>query len=274
MPDILTDFSKASMAHAVEANLFSFYHHLTAWPRIEVHDDGCCRWTISDLKFPLFNSVMRAVVDDEAADRMIEDRMDACRRRGVPMLWWTGPSTRPGDLGDRLLRIGFFLEPAYGMAADLGHGTSGVVRTVPIALDRVRDRPALRQWSRVLCDAFGAPQSFGAAFAEMAEGIGLEDASPFRHYLASVDGDPVATCSLYLGAGVAGIYDVSTLPDWRRRGIGAAITRFAMADARDQGYRMAILHASNLGIGMYRSLGFEELCDIGQYVWVPEGVTR
>ena len=32
--------------------------------------------------------------------------------------------------------------------------------------------------------------------------------------------------------------------------------------------------ASNLGVGMYRSLGFEELCDIGQYVWVPEGFSR
>jgi ribosomal protein S18 acetylase RimI-like enzyme len=108
----------------------------------------------------------------------------------------------------------------------------------------------------------------------MAERIGLGDASPFRHYLASIGGDPVATCSLFLGAGVAGVYDVSTLPERRRRGIGAAITHFAMADARANGYRMAILHASSLGLGMYRSLGFEELCDIGQYVWVPEGFSR
>jgi GNAT superfamily N-acetyltransferase len=276
MADVLVDFSKASMAHAVEANLFSFFHHLAIWPRVEVHDDDECRWTISDLKYPLFNSVMRASVDDEGADRLIAARMDACRLRGVPMLWWTGPSTAPSDLGDRLLRIGFFLEPAYGMAADLHAAGDATSETTVggLAIERVRDHAALREWSRVLCDAFGAPPSFGDAFAAMADGIGLDDSSAFRHYLALLGGVPVATSSLFLGAGVAGIYDVSTLPERRRRGIGAAITRFAMSDARDAGYRMAILHASNLGVGMYRSLGFEELCDIGQYVWVPEGFSR
>jgi len=260
------------MAHAVEANLFAFFQHLSSWPRVEVHDDTECCWTISDLKYPLFNSVMRARVDDRRIDAVIETRMHACRERGVPMLWWTGPSTTPIALGDQLLRIGFFLEPAFGMAADL-HAIPDAPAS-GLKIEPVRDHATLKRWSRVLCDAFGAPQSFGDAFAEMAEQIGLQDASPFRHYLATLDGEAVATCSLFLGAGVAGIYDVSTIPERRRRGIGAAITRFAMDDARAAGYRMAILHASNLGRGMYRSLGFEELCDIGQYVWVPEGFTR
>jgi hypothetical protein len=47
MPDILTDFSKASAADAVEANLFAFFKHLSDWPRVEVRDDGdCCVTTI------------------------------------------------------------------------------------------------------------------------------------------------------------------------------------------------------------------------------------
>jgi len=138
------------------------------------------------------------------------------------------------------------------------------------AIEGVRDRATLSTWSRVLCEGFGAPLAFGEAFSEMAEAIGLDADSPFRHYLARIGGGPVATCSLFLGAGIAGIYDVSTIPDRRREGIGAAITRHAMDDARAAGYRMAILHASQLGVGMYRSLGFETLCDIGQHVWAPE----
>jgi GNAT superfamily N-acetyltransferase len=143
-----------------------------------------------------------------------------------------------------------------------------------VAIDRVGDRATLDIWSQVLCDGFGAPRSFGEAFSEMAEAIGLDGDSPFRHYLARIDGRPVGTCSLFLGAGVGGIYDVSTLPGHRRAGIGAAITRRAMRDARDGGYRMAILHASQQGLGMYRSLGFETICDIGQHVWAPENLTR
>jgi len=279
MPDILTDLSMASAATAVEANLFSFFKHLSNWPHVEVHDDDECCWTISALPYPLFNSVMRARVDDRRLDGLIEARMQSCRDRRVPMLWWTGPSTTPRDLGDRLGACGFLIEPAFGMTAQLDtdrliNSVSGSDPAMRIAIERVSDRATLDTWSRVLCEGFGAPLAFGHAFAEMAEAIGLDGDSPFRHYLAAINGDPVATCSLFFGGGVAGIYDVSTLPDRRRSGIGAAITRHAMHEAREAGYRVAILHASHLGLGVYRSLGFEMICDIGQHVWVPESLQR
>jgi len=43
---------------------------------------------------------------------------------------------------------------------------------------------------------------------------------------------------------------------------------------RALGYRMAILHSSALGAGMYRGLGFRDVCAIGQHVWAPENFTR
>ena len=130
----------------------------------------------------------------------------------------------------------------------------------------------LATWSRILCESFGAPQPFGEAFSELAATIGLGEGSPFRHFLARVNGEPAATCSLFLGAGVAGIYDVSTVPVHRQRGLGRSITQAAMREARARGYRMAILHSSELGAGAYRGLGFHEVCPIGQYVWVPAGL--
>ena len=260
---------------AIEANLFAFFQQLDAWPRVAVHDDGDCIFTISDLPFPLFNSVMRARVDDRRAGGMIEARVRSCRDRRVPMLWWTGPSTAPADLGDRLDRAGFLIEPAFGMTATLdADSCSGSGLEPGVAIERVRDRAALATWSRVLCEGFGAPPAFGDAFADMANALGLGSDAPFRHYLARAGAQPVATCSLFFGAGVAGIYDVSTLVSHRRRGIGAAMTRHAMHEARASGYRIAILHASQLGLPTYRSLGFETICDIGQYVWVPDHPAR
>lgn len=262
----------ASAATAVEANLFAFFQHLAGWPRVELHADADCCWTLSDLPFPLFNSVLRARVPDDRADEAIAARIAACTRRNVPMLWWTGPSTRPADLGARLDRHGFLLEPAFGMAADLDSRAAGLAPDPAISIARVEDAATLATWTGVLCDAFGAPQAFGDAFAELALAIGLGPRSPFRHYLARLDGQPVATCSLFLGAGVAGIYDVSTLPERRRRGIGRRVTAAALDEARAEGCRVAILHSSALGAGMYRALGFTDVCPIGQHVWVPEGL--
>jgi len=273
MADILADFTPASMALAIEANLFAFFHHLANWPRVELHDAADCCWTFSDLPFPLFNSVLRARLDPEDADALIEARIRACETRRVPMLWWTGPSSEPVDLSERLQRHGFFLEPAHGMAADLERPATEVWPDRSVTIESVRDRETLETWSRVLCLAFGAPLPFGDAFAELALAIGLGDGSPFRHFLARVNGQAVATCSLFLGAGVAGIYDVATLPDRRKRGLGGRVTRTAMHAARASGYRMAILHSSALGAGMYRMLGFRDVCPIGQHVWTPGPAT-
>ena len=266
----------ASAAVAVEANLFAFFQHLAGWPRVEFHEDQECCWVLSDIPFPLFNSVMRTRLSLDRIDALIDARVAACLSRRVPMLWWTGPSTTPVDLGARLERHGFVLEAAYGMAADLHRALE---RDVPLpdetmSVGPVEDAVSLANWSRVLCDSFSVPRAFGDAFAELATTIGLGAHSPFRHFLGSANGEPAATCSLYLGAGVAGIYDVATLPALRKRGLGRLVTLAAMQEARARGYRMAILHSSALGAGMYRGLGFADVCPIGQHVWVPPGFTR
>ena len=126
----------------------------------------------------------------------------------------------------------------------------------------------------MLCDAFGAPPPFGDAFAELALAIGLGDESTFHHFVACSQGEAVATSSLFLGGRAAGIYDVATVPDKRRLGIARAITQAAMQQARALGARTAILHSSPLGAGVYRSLGFRDVCDIGQYVWAPNSSQR
>jgi GNAT superfamily N-acetyltransferase len=263
------DFSMASTVHAVEANLFAFFEHVKHWSRVEWHDDAEYCWTISDLPFPLFNSVLGARMGSDRLDAAIDERIAACRRRGVPMLWWTGPSSEPRELGQHLIERGFFREPAYGMALDLAAAPAAVLPRSSAQISEVADRASLDAWTRVLCTAFGAPQPFGDAFAELAWMIGVGETSPFRHFLASVDGEPAATCSLFFGAGVAGIYDVSTTKARRRRGLGRLITQVALDEARAAGCRTAILHASSLGFGVYQSLGFQEICPIGQYIWAP-----
>jgi ribosomal protein S18 acetylase RimI-like enzyme len=44
--------------------------------------------------------------------------------------------------------------------------------------------------------------------------------SQYRTYLALLDGKPVGTSQLFLSEGVAGIYNVTVLPEARHQGIG------------------------------------------------------
>jgi GNAT superfamily N-acetyltransferase len=95
------------------------------------------------------------------------------------------------------------------------------------------------------------------------------DAPGLRAYLASVDGEPVAT-----GLGVAvedgvGVFNVATVPGHRRRGYGAAVTAAAIRGGVADGARWAWLQSTPVGYGVYERLGFRTVdrwpC------WVSEG---
>ena len=112
---------------------------------------------------------------------------------------------------------------------------------------------------------FGEGEKEAAWVADIYRHEGFED--PWRHYLAYLDDEPVATTTIYLGAGVAGVYFVMTIPEARRRGIGAAITLAGLQEARDSGYRTGVLGSSAAGRSVYAGLGFREYCTIDLYEW-------
>ena len=67
-----------------------------------------------------------------------------------------------------------------------------------------------------------------------------------------------------------GIYVVATIPEARRQGIGTALTLAPLREARAMGYRIGILHASQMGLRVYRRLGFQEYCKMSCYEWAGE----
>ena len=58
---------------------------------------------------------------------------------------------------------------------------------------------------------------------------------------------PGGCASVFLAAGVAGLYFVCTVPDARRRGIGAAISREALAGTLELGFDVGVLGSSPMG---------------------------
>jgi ribosomal protein S18 acetylase RimI-like enzyme len=82
-----------------------------------------------------------------------------------------------------------------------------------------------------------------------------------------MDGDPLNT---HLGGGVTGIYNVATLPQARQQGIGTALTVAPLLEARAQGYRVATLQSTPIGLNLYLRLGFREYCSFNAYFWQGE----
>ncbi len=272
MPIFQDDFSSSALETAMEDNLFAFFENLKHWPRLEVHNDNEILWTISDIDFPMFNSILRARIKKGHVNEIIEQRKALCIQRNVPMLWWTGPTSQPQELEEMLIAQGFkHAGDNPGMAVDLLSIDEGPSLPASLTFVRVNDKKSALLHGEVLAESFDFPDYVGEAFDDMYSTIGFEEDAPLQNYLGFWEGKPVSCASVYYGAGVAGIYNVGTIPEGRRKGIGKQITLLSLQEARELGYRIGILHASDMGVNVYKSIGFQEYCKISHYVWDGTG---
>lgn len=255
------DTSSAGMAAAIEANIVETSSLFGRVPGTELHhEDPDLRFYVTaGVPSPLFNHVYLTRLPQEEPDARIEA---ACRHyaaRRLPFMWSVGPFSRPPDLGSRLRSHGLVrAERLGGMAADLRALDGGIPPPSGLTIERVVDAEVLGEYVGVAGAGFGMPGFVTGALFEACSVLGLAEENPFGHYVGRLGGKVVATASLSLAAGVAGIFNVATLPGARRRGIGTALTLAALRDARERGCRIGILQSSAMAVGVYRRLGFEQ----------------
>ena len=268
MDKIIKDLSSADLVSALETNMYEFYKPWGRTPQSELWADSDLIQVVTGLPFALLNGIFGARLAPEHVDAVIETTIAHLASRQVPGLWWSGPSTQPPDLGRHLESHGFVhTGDTPGMAVDLLALAQDAPLPADVTIKRVEDREMLRIWAQVGWVGTGFPATGQDKFAELELSIGLPpDRSRYR-YLGFKDGVPVATSAMALHAGVAGIFAVATLAEFRRQGMGAAVTLAPLLDAREMGYRVGTLQASEMGFPVYRRLGFQEVCKLGNYLW-------
>jgi ribosomal protein S18 acetylase RimI-like enzyme len=267
MSGILTDLSEPALVRACKNNLYRFFETLRAWDEAEIFDDSQlqCWWT--PLPHPWFNGVLsRNTLPGDATELIAETKAYFKDKDRQVITWWLAPELEESDWVKQLELngLGFTNDPP-GMAADLSKLNEDLRVPDGLEITKVEDAWEMKTWSEVFTTGYGLPPDWEPINRDMM--LAIEMGWPCLCYTASVNGVPAATSAVFYGEGVAGIYCVATLPEWRGRGLGAAVSLAPLLEARQEGYKVVVLQSSVMGYKVYRRLGFREVCRMAHYAY-------
>lgn len=201
---------------------------------------------------PALNGIMSAVrAPDEAEIALLCKRAEA-HVQGLP---WS---------------IRLRGEPAEGIVAVAAdHGLTMLTRQPFMLADLEDERPrhmsestsvSVRRlpedeheiFANVLGAAFGAPPAIIASLYTP-----LVLGQPFvGAYLAEVGGVPAAAGLAILTGEHVGLANIGTVPEYRRLGLGRAVTERILRDAHATGARTAYLHSAEESVSLFEHAGF------------------
>jgi GNAT superfamily N-acetyltransferase len=133
-------------------------------------------------------------------------------------------------------------------------------------IERVQDEAALREFGLATVEGFESSEEIrGAGPLGMHHPRTLTDPR-MRYFVGRLKGQVVTSSIAYVGDDIVGIYGVSTLPEYRRRGYGKAITWAAAMSA--PGLDVAV-SPDPMARGIERELGFRKLAEYTPWVREP-----
>ena len=197
-----------------------------------------------------------------ASDRDdIKSIEDYFKRKSLPFWWWLFPSTSASSCAEILAQNGFASVMSIpSMAAELTTSPYQTETSKSITVHQVNSLHDLAVWEEISFSGFEFPDKTKQQYRRFTGTFNLDARSPQKFFLAFFNGKPVATALLFLHKDVAGLYFVTTLHDFRKKGIGLDLTHAVMRFARQAGSRYISLQSSPDGFRIYQEAGFREYC--------------
>lgn len=210
---------------------------------------------VADLKEPILNVVVHADIPEKEIDSAILAVSRFYEAHHAEWAWIIGPLTSPTTLSNHLKQKKFVLLDTFpSLYFDLANDLQvSNVHDLYIKEDLSKD---LSDWIIPLKKSFPTSDE-GESFRELNAKLPHGENTAFRHYVGYYQDQPVSAATLFVNGETAMIHNIATIPGFRKRGFGSAITLKVMQEAKHLGVKFCFLDSSNIGLTIYQKLGFK-----------------
>lgn len=207
------------------------------------------------------NGVIENDGDRIPTEEEIDQAIQYFSAKNLPFMWWTSAKI----LETKGFQFGGILT---GIALDISQGIPSKFPTSSeLKIKIVQTESELKVFTDLAADAFAmSPKA-------IEQWLALNDSVMKReeqvHFMAYLNGIPVGTATLSVSRSSAGIWNLATVSEYRKRGIGSALVHAALMEAkkRQYGQVMAILMPKGLAWGLFTKLGFKAVCEFPFFVF-------
>jgi GNAT superfamily N-acetyltransferase len=197
-----------------------------------------------------------ASLDVSETDGLVSSGLDFFRG-GIPHIWPIFPGL-PSRAKASLERGGARLDDVfYAMTAGLPHEFLAP-KGGAVTGEWISGLEKASEWADAAWHGFDSGEPATGGFRRFASDISLCGEISLLGLIDKKTGIMASTGLLCQADGVAGIYYVSTRPEFRKRGLGLLAMKFLMERGFESGCCAACLMATSAGRPLYLKCGFEE----------------
>ncbi|MDD9866609.1 MAG: hypothetical protein OXS32_09685 [Verrucomicrobiales bacterium] len=124
-------------------------------------------------------------------------------------------------------------------------------------------------WVDAFAKGYELPPAFAERIGPAHAGSVAKENEEHRHYLVYHDDLPVSTSLDLIRNEIVEVYCISTVPEYRGKGLAKHVTAEPLRIAAGEGYKTAFLQASLQGAPVYCHLGFDTFGVLPLYVRIP-----
>lgn len=255
--------SKDTMARMIEYNACEFFMRLGRLNMDVLYDTSEIKYIFTK-KFE--SRIFMANFDEAHSCNIMNKIISKIEEMNISALWYVSPFSHPSNLKNLLNEYDFVYHKDWtAMAINLNSVNENFEAPKGMKIKKVSNIHELATWTDVLTKSFDIQGIKVEMYKKYFLNLGVGNNLNFHYYLGLLEETPVASSILFKGKETAGIYYVGTLPEARRGGVAKAMTNNLINEAKNEGYKILVLHASEIGYPLYKNIGFKEYYNTNIY---------